>query len=214
MKKKPVTCPSVAGLCALTIAFVLAATGFLLYHQDQAFVAGVLQREEIFAQHVASARGLLQEGPAATQQMLDRPFLDPYLAAIEVADGKGRIIAATNRAMIGQLFEGPDWNSAKSGRIPSVFPISSERGEQVSVVFAPVSDGPHLAAWSRTTVVIPFKERLESAIRTVGVMLVLLVVMLAGMFWHHARMRAAVDDIQEQVRTIVRQATGLKDEAA
>lgn len=214
MKKKPVTCPSVGGLCALTIAFVLAATGFLLNHQDQAFVAGVLQREEIFVQHVASARGLLQEGPSAAQQLLDRPFLDPYLAAIEVADGKGRIIAATNRAMIGQLFEGPEWNSAKSGRIPSVFPTYSERGEQVTVIFSPVSDGSRLVAWSRTTVVIPFKERLESAIRTVGVMLVLLIIVLAGILWHHARVKAALEDIQEQVRTIVRQVTGLKDEAA
>jgi uncharacterized membrane protein affecting hemolysin expression len=214
MRKKTVTCPSVTGLCAMTIAFVLAATGFLLYHQDQALVAGLQQRGEVFAQQLASARGLLQEDPTAIQQVLDRLVPAPHLVSAEIADAKGRIIAATDRGTIGRLFDGPEWNAARAGRISSVFSASGEGGELVTILFVPISEGPGLVGWSRTTLVMSFKERLEPAIRITSVMLVLLVVLLAAIIRHHARMKAAVDDIQEQVRTIVRQATGVKDEAA
>ena len=214
MKKQAVTCPPVTGLCAMSILFVLAATAFLLYHQDQALVAGLQQRGEILAQQLVATGALMQEDPAALQQILDRPAPDPYLASVEVADAKGRIIAATDRGTIGRLFDGPEWNGAKSSRTLSVFSASGERGELMTILFVPISDGPRLVAWSRATLVMPFKERLEPAVRTTGAMFVLLVVLLVAIFRHHARMKAAVDDIQEQVRTIVRQVTGVKDEAA
>jgi hypothetical protein len=198
----------------MTIAFVLAATGFLLYHQDQALVAGLQQRGEGFAQQLASARGLPQEDPTALQQVLDRLVPAPHLASVEVADAKGRIIAATDRGTVGRQFDGSEWNAARAGRISSAFSASGEGGELVTILFVPISDGPGLVGWSRTTLVMSFKERLEPAIHIAGVMLVLLVVLLAAIIRHHARMKAAVDDIQEQVRTIVRQATGVKDEAA
>jgi hypothetical protein len=214
MRKKTVTGPSVTGLCAMTIAFVLAATGFLLYHQDQAQVAGLQQRGEGFAQQLETTRSLLKEDPAAFQQVLDRLVPAPHLASVEVADAKGRVIAATDRGTIGRLLDGQDWNGAKASRISSVFSASGERGELMAILFIPISEGSSLVGWSRTTLVMPFKERLEPAIRIAGVMLVLLVVLLVAIVRHHARMKATVDDIQEQVRTIVRQATGVKDEAA
>jgi uncharacterized membrane protein affecting hemolysin expression len=214
MKKQAVTCPSVTGLCAMTVLFVLAATAFLLYHQDQALVAGLQQRGEVFAQQLASASGLPQEDPAAIQQVLDRLVPAPHLVSAEIADAKGRIIAATDRGTVGRQFDGPEWNEARAGRTPSVFSASGEQGELMATLFAPISDGPRLIAWSRATLVMPFKERLEPAVRTAGAMLVLLVMLLIVIVWHHARMKAAVHDIQEQVRTIVRQVTGVKDEAA
>lgn len=214
MKRKTVTCPSVTGLCAMTIALALAATAFLLYHQDQALVAGLQQRGEILAQQLASSRALLQEDPAALQQILDRLVPAPHLASVEVADAKGRMIAATDRGTVGRLFDGPEWNGAKASRISTAFSATGERGELMATLFVPISDGPDLVGWSRMTMVMSFKERLKPAIHIAGVMLVLLVMLLVAIIWHHARMKAAIDDIQEQVRTIVRQVTGVKDEAA
>ena len=214
MKKQAVTCPSVTGLCAMTVLFVLAATAFLMYHQDQALVAGLVQRGEGLAQQLASTRGPLQEDPAALQQVLDRLVPAPHLASVEVADATGRIIAAADRGTGGRQFDGPEWNEARTGRTPSVYSTSGAQGELMATLFSPISDGPRLVAWSRATLVMPFKERLEPAVRTAGAMLVLLVMLLVVIVWHHARMKAAVDDIQEQVRTIIRQATGMKDEAA
>lgn len=214
MKKQAVTCPSVTGLCTMTIVFVLAATAFLLYHQDQALMAGLQQRGEVFAQQLAATRGLPQEDPTALQQVLDRLVPAPHLASVEVADAKGRIIAATDRGMIRRLFDGSEWNHAKSSRILSVFSASGEQSELMATLFSPISDGSRLVGWSRLTMVMPFKERLAPAIRIAGAMLTLLVMLLVVVFWHHSRMKAAVDDIYEQVRTIVRQVTGVKDEAA
>jgi uncharacterized membrane protein affecting hemolysin expression len=214
MKKKAVNCPSVTGLCAITILFVLAATAFLLYHQDQALVAGLKQRGEVFSQQLESTHSLLRDNPAALQQVLDRLVPAPHLASVEVADAKGRVIAATDRGTIGRLFDGLEWNNAKANRTPSVFSTSGERRELVTILFVPISEAPGLVGWSRTTLILSFQERLEPAIRIAGVMLVLLVVLLVAIFWHHASMKAAVEDIQEQVRTIVRQVTGVKDEAA
>lgn len=214
MKKQAVTCPSVAGLCAMTILFVLAATAFLLYYQDQALVSGLQQRGEGFAQQLAATGALMQEDPAALQQVLDRLVPAPHLASVEVADATGRIIAATDRGTVGRLFDGSEWNGAKTSHVPSVFSASGKQGELMATLFSPISDGPRLVGWSRMTLVMPFKERLEPAIRTAGAMLVLLVMLLVSIVRHHARMKAAVDDIQEQVRTIVQQVTGVKDEAA
>ncbi|HSE59070.1 MAG TPA: PDC sensor domain-containing protein [Nitrospiraceae bacterium] len=214
MKKQAVTCPSVAGLCAMTVLSVLAATAFLLYHQDQALVSGLQQRGEGFAQQLAATRALMQEDPAALQQVLDRLVPAPHLASVEIADATGRIIAATDRGTIGRLLDGPEWNGVKASHVPSVFSASGEQGELMTILFSPISEGPRLVGWSRMTLVMPFKERLEPAIRTAGAMLVLLVMLLVAIVRHHARMKAAVDDIQEQVRTIVQQVTGVKDEAA
>lgn len=214
MKKNAANYPSVTGPCTIAILLVLAATTCLLYYEDQGLVAGLQQRGESFAQLLETTRTLLKQDPTALQQALDRLVPAPHLASAEVADAKGRILAATDRGMIGRQFEGPEWSGAKSGRTSSAVSPSGERGELVTILFVPISDGPGLVGWSRTTLVTSLQERLEPAIRIAGVMLVLLVMLLVALFWHHARMKAVVDDIQEQVRTIVRQATGVKDEAA
>jgi hypothetical protein len=176
----------------------------------QASEQKAIAASQVFA---AFSRRMIQADPARVQDLISAGLDYEGLRDVMIISRENMVLAAKNRAQVGQKLQDATWLSWKGQNREVAQRAVDQAGQPAFVIVEPLKERGDILAWVMLVFTLPQEARslrspMERMVETARLMVPILVFLLIGVGW---AMKLASASIRKQIRSIM---TSMVDEPA
>lgn len=167
----------------------------------------VSEQKAIAASQVVAAfsRRVIQTDPARVQDLISAGLDNEGLRDVMIISRENMVLAAKNRAQVGQKLQDATWLSWKGRNREVAQRAVDQAGHSVFVIVEPLKERGDIVAWAMLVFTLPqgaqsLRSPMERMVETVWLMAPILVFLLGSIGW---AMKLASAAIRKQIQTVI-----------